>query len=133
MILLLPLVVATIVVISNIYYGLGGVIMSLIPMLFIIPVILTTFSNFLRISQNIFRKKGNPIPALSLANLAVEALINTHIIRSFDKDTKEHFYYTRIHKYNNEVNAEIGLLSKVYVRTSSEKYGSMKELTIGEK
>jgi ABC-type multidrug transport system fused ATPase/permease subunit len=132
-ILLLPLIVVTIVFISNIYYGLGGVIMSLVPMVFIVPVILTTFSNFLRISQNIFRKKGNPLPALSLANLATDALINTHIVRSFDKESKEHFYYTRIHKYNNEANAEVGFLSKVYVRTSSEIYGSMQELTIGEK
>ena len=132
-ILLLPLIVATIVFISNIYYGLGGVLMSLIPMVFIVPVILTTFSNFLRISQNIFRKKGNPLPTLSLANLAADALINTHIVRSFDKDSREHFYYTRIHKYNNEVNGEVGFLSNVYVQTSSEIYGSMKELTIGEK
>ncbi len=132
-ILLLPLILTSILFISNIYYGLGGVIISLVSIVFVVPVILTTFSNFLRITQNIFRKNRNPLPALSLANIAVEALINTHVVRSFDKDSKEHFYYTRIHKYNNAVNSQNGFLSKVYVRTSSDIYGSMKELTIGEK
>ncbi len=131
-VLLLPLIVAIIVFISNIYYGLGGIIMSLIPMVFIVPLILTLFSNFLRISQDILKKKGNQIPALSLAFLAVEALINTHLARSFDNETRDHYYYTMIHKYNNEVNAKFGF-SEVHVRTSSEIYGSMKELTIGEK
>ena len=86
----------------------------------------------MKISQNILRRSGKPLPALSLAFIAVEALINTHVARSFDKGSGAYYYYTRIHKYNNEVNAEIGL-SKVYVRTSSDIYGSLKELTIGEK
>lgn len=131
-ILLLPLVIATIVFISYIYYGLVGFILSLIPILFITHGILIVFSYFLKISQNLFRKKGKPFPALSLAFLAVEALINSHVSRSYDSTTKNHYYFTMIHKYNNEVNAKSGF-SKVHVLTSSEIYGSMEELTIGEK
>ena len=130
-IFLLPLVIATIVFTSNIYYGLGGLIMSLVPMVFIVPLILTIFSNFLRISQNIHRRRGNPIPALSLASLALEALINFNIARSFDNETGDHYYYTIIHKYNNDVNGKFGF-SNVHVKTSSEIYGSMKELAIGK-
>ena len=131
LILLLPLISALIVIVSNIYFGLSGLIMSLIPMAFFIPVVLIIFSSFLKISQNIFRKKGRSIPALSLAFIALEALINTHIARSFDNETKQHFYYTKIHKYNNEVNSDTGF-SKVYIRTSSEIYGSLEELTNGK-
>ncbi|HSH19203.1 MAG TPA: hypothetical protein VLA03_02045, partial [Draconibacterium sp.] len=132
MILLLPLIGVIVILISHIYFGVVGLVMSLIPILFIMPFIFIIFSWFLRISQNIFRKNGNPLPALSLAFLAVEALINSHVARSFDNETRDYYYYTRIHKYNNEVNAKSGF-SKVYVQTSSEIYGSMKELTIGEK
>lgn len=132
MILILPLIGAIVVLISHIYFGLGGLVMSLIPMIFIIPVILIIFSYFLKFSQNIFRKSGKPFPALSLAFLAVEALINTNIARSFDNKTGDYFYYTKIHKYNNEVNAKSGF-SKVYVQTSSDIYSNLEELAIGEK
>ena len=96
------------------------------------PVILIVFSWFLKFSQRIFRKRGKPVPALSLASLALDTLINTHIARSFDKNTGDYFYYTRIHKYNNEVNAK-SAFSKVYVQTSSDIYGDLKEQAIGEK
>lgn len=132
MILLLPLIGAIVVFISHIYFGVVGLVMSLIPMLFIMPVILILFSYFLKFSQKIFRKRGKPKPALSLAFLAVEALINTKIVRSFDNKTGDYFYYTRIHENNNQVNAKIGL-SKVYVKTSSDMYGNLKEQAIGEK
>lgn len=132
MILLLPLIGATIVFISQIYFGIVGLVMSLISMIFIMPVILIIFSSFLKLSQNIFRKKGKSCPALSLTFIAVEALINTHIARSFDNKTGHHFYYTKIHKYNNEVNAKSGF-SGVYVQTSSDIYGNLKEQAIGEK
>ena len=132
MILLLPLIGAIVVLISHIYFGLGGLVMSLVPMIFIMPVILIIFSYFLKFSQKIFRKRGKPFPALSLAFLAVEALINTHIARSFDNKTGDHFYYTKIHENNNEVNSKSGF-SKVYVQTSSDIYGNLKEQAIGEK
>lgn len=132
MILLLPLIGAIVILISHIYFGLGGLVMSLIPMLFIMPVILIIFSYFLKFSQNIFRKRGKPKPALSLAFLAMEALINTKIARSFDNKSGDYFYYTKIHENNNEVNANSGF-SKVYVQTSSDMYGNLKEQAIGEK
>jgi hypothetical protein len=132
MILLLPLIGAIVILISHIYFGLGGLVLSLIPMIFIMPVMLIIFSYFLKFSQKFFRKRGKPNPALSLAYLAMEALINTTITRSFDNKTGDYFYYTKIHENNNEVNSNSGF-SKVYVQTSSDMYGNLKEQSKGEK
>jgi len=131
MILLLPLIGLIVVLISNIYFGLGGLVMSLFAMLFIIPVMLVMFSHFLRIAQYIFGRTSKTVPALSLAFIAIESLINTNVSRSRDDTTGEFFYYTTIHKNNNEVNANTRL-SSVYVTTSSMIYGDLKKQALSD-
>ena len=129
-ILLLPVIGVAVVVISHKYFGLSGLVMGLIPMIFIMPIMLTIFSYFLQFSKYIIRKRGKTVPALNLAFFAMEALINRNIKRSYDKITRDYYYHTIIHKYNNEVNANSGF-SGVHVRTSSSIYGNLKELTVG--
>lgn len=131
-ILLLPMVGAVIVLISNTYYGLIGFILSLVSMIFLLPIILIMFSYFLQYTQYVFRKRGKTLPALSLAFFAMEALLNRNIVRSFNHKTGDYFYYTIIHNYNNLVNAKSGF-SDVYVRTSSSIYGNLEEQSLGEK
>lgn len=131
-ILLLPMIGVTVVLISHIYFGLGALVMSLGSMIFIMPVMLIIFSYFLQFSQYIFRKRGKTLPALSLAFFAVEALVNRNVVRSFDNKTGEFFYYSTVHKYNNEVNAASGF-SSIHVQTSSSIYGNLNDQAIGEK
>lgn len=131
-ILLLPLIGAVIVLISNTYYGLIGFILSLVSMIFLLPIIPIMFSYFLQYTQYVFRKRGKTLPALSLAFFAMEALLNRNIVRSFNHKTGDYFYYTIIHNYNNLVNAKSGF-SDVYVRTGSSIYGNLEEQSLGEK
>jgi len=132
LILLLPMIGVFVVLISHLYFGFSGFVLSLIPTIFILPIMLSLFSYFLQFSQYLFRKRGKAIPALSLALFAVDALIDTKVVRSFDKNTSEYFYFTEVHKYNNIVNADSHMRGD-YVQTSSSFYGNLKELAIGEK
>jgi hypothetical protein len=131
-ILFLPIIVISIILISNIYFGLSGLVLSFVPMIIILPLILVIFSYFLQFSLYIIRKRGKILPALSLAIFSVDALIDRKVVRSFDKITKEYFYYTEVHKYNNLVNVDSHLRGD-YIQTSSSIYGNLNELTLGEK
>jgi hypothetical protein len=130
-ILLLPIIGVAVVLISNIYYELVGLILSLVSMIFLLPIILIMFSYFLQFTQYINRKRGKTLPALSLAFFAMEALLNRNVARSFSNRTGDYFYYTTIHNYNNLVNAKSGF-SDVYVRSSSSIYGNLEEQSLGE-
>jgi hypothetical protein len=131
-ILLLPVIGVNVVLISYFYFGVSGLVLSLIPVIIILPLILVIFSYFLRFSRYIFRKRGKAIPALSLALFAVDALIDRKVVRSFDKIRREYFYYTEIHKYNNLVNEDAHIRG-VVVQTSSSIYGNLKELAGSDK
>ena len=130
-ILLLPVVVVSVVLISHNYFGLTGLVLSLILMLFILPITLTIFTYFLQFFQYIQRKRGETVPALSLAFFALEALNNRNVSRAFNKKTGEYFYYTTVHEYNNSVNADSHPRGDS-VLTSSSIYGYLKEQAISE-
>lgn len=132
MILSLPLIAAMVILLSYIYFGLAGLLLSFLPVIVMIPVIIISFSGFLSLVRYIFRKNENYSPAFNLAFIALEALINTHVSRSRNKKTGEHFYYTEIHKYNSIVNAQFAF-SDIYLPTSSDLYGDLNSMTIGEK
>jgi hypothetical protein len=132
MILMLPITGVIIVMISDIYFDLTGLVFSIIATIFSLPVILITFSSFLKLSQYIFRKRANTLPALSLAYFALDALINSNVSRAYDKKTDAYFYYTTIQKYNNLVNDKLGF-SGVYIRSSSSIIGDLREQALGEK
>ncbi|WP_243348564.1 hypothetical protein [Parabacteroides sp. FAFU027] len=132
MILSLPVIGIIVVIISQIYFGVVGLLISIIPGILIMPLLLIIFSSFLQFTHYIFRKTGKPLPALSLGYFALDALINRQVARSFDSKSGEYFYYTMIHQYNNMVNADFRF-SKVYIRTSSDIYGNLKEQAVGEK
>lgn len=131
-ILSLPLIGATIVLISYIYYDVGESVLSFIAVIITLPVLLVLYSYFLKLSIIINKKIGKPLPSLNLAYTALESLVNWNISRSKDKETGEHFYYTTIHKYNNTVNENLHF-TNVYVPTSSMIYGNLKEQALGEK
>ena len=132
MILMLPITGVIIVVISEIYFDFTGLVFSIIATIFSLPFILIIFSSFLKLSQYIFRKRGNTLPALSLAYFALDALINFNVSRAYDKKTETYFYYTTILEYNNLVNAKFGF-SSVYIRSSSSILGDLREQALGEK
>ncbi|MDD4971978.1 MAG: hypothetical protein PHT07_21335 [Paludibacter sp.] len=132
MIFMLPITGLIIVIISEIYFDFTGLVFSMIATIFSLPIILIIFSSFLKLSQYIFRKRGNALPALSLAYFALDALINSNVSRAYDKKTDTYFYYTTIQKYNNLVNAKFGF-SSVYIRTSSSILGDLREQALGEK
>lgn len=131
-ILMLPITGVIIVVISEIYFDFTGLVFSIIATIFSLPFILIIFSSFLKLSQYIFRKRGNTLPALSLAYFALDALINFNVSRAYDKKTETYFYYTTIQKYNNLVNDKFGF-SSVYIRSSSSILGDLREQALGEK
>jgi len=132
MILMLPITGVIIVIISENFFGLTGLVFSIIATIFSLPFILILFLSFLKLSQYIFRKRGNTLPVLSLAYFALDALINSNVSRAYDKKTETYFYYTTIQKYNNLVNAKFGF-SSVYIRSSSSILGDLKEQALSEK
>lgn len=132
MILMLPITGVIIVVISEIYFDFTGLVFSIIATTFSLPFILIIFSYFLKLSQYIFRKRGNTLPALSIAYFALDSLINFNVSRAYDKKTETYFYYTTIQKYNNLVNTKFGFGS-VYIRSSSSILGDLREQALGEK
>ncbi len=131
-ILMLPIIGAFVVIMSEIYFGITGLVLSIAVTIFSIPFILIIFSSVLKFSQYIFRKRGKALPALSLAYFALEALINTNIARAYDKNTDSYYYYTTIHEYNNLVNSKSGF-GGVHVGTSSSIIGNIQEQSLGEK
>ena len=130
-ILLFPIIGVFVIIISDIYFDVAGLLLSWIPVIISMPVMLIIFSWFLQFSQYIIKRRGKSVPALSLAFFAVEALINSHVERSFDHKTGNYFYYTTIHQYNNLVNARFGF-SSVSVPTSSSIYGNLMEQAISD-
>lgn len=132
MIFMLPIASVIIVTISEIYFGFIGLIFSTIISIFCIPFLLIIFSSFLKVSQYICRKRGNTFPALSLAYFALDALINSHVSRAYDKKTGTYFYYTTIYKYNDLVNSGFKF-SSYHILTSSEILGDLSKLALGEK
>lgn len=132
LILMLPIVGIFIVFISEIYFDLTGLVFSIIATIFSLPFALIIFSSFLKLSQYIFRKRGNTLPALSIAHFALDALINSNVSRAYDKKTETYFYYITIQKYNNLANEKLGF-SSVYIRSSSSILGDLKLLALGEK
>jgi hypothetical protein len=132
LILMLPIVGIFIVTISEIYFDLTGLVFSIIATIFSLPFVLIIFSSFLKLSQYIFRKRGNTLPALSIAYFALDALINSNVSRAYDKKTGTYFYYTTIQKYNNLANEKLGF-SNVYIRSSSSILGDLRLLALGER
>jgi len=132
LIFMLPIIGVIIVIISEIYFDFTGLVFCIIATIFSLPFILIIFSSFLKISQNIFRKKGTSLPALSLANFALDALINSHVSRAYDKKTGNYYYYTTIHKYNDLVNADFKF-SSYHIPTSGEILGDLSKQALGEK
>ena len=132
LIFMLPITSVIIVIISEIYFDLTGLVFSIIATIFSWPFILINFSSFLKISQNIFRKKGTSLPALSLAYFALDALINSHVSRAYDKKTETYYYYTTIHKYNELVNEDFKF-SSYHIPTSGEILGDLSKQALGEK
>jgi hypothetical protein len=128
----LPIIGVLIVIISKFYFDLTGLVFSIIGTIISLPIILIIFSYFLKTTQNIFRKRGNKLPTLSLAYFVLDALINSNVSRAFDKKTKTYYYYTTIHKYNNLVYAKFGFGSS-NIRSASTILGELKELALGEK
>lgn len=104
LILSLPITGIILVVISYLSFNLTGLILSLVALLILIPVYLTFLSYILSFFKYIFRITHRELPALSVAHFAIESIINTNVKRAFDNDKREYFYYSTIHKYNNEVN-----------------------------
>lgn len=132
LILMLPTIGVLVVLISHIYFGLSGFLLSCVLMIFILPINLLIFSYFLQFSQYLYRKSGKALPALSLALFAVDALIDSKVVRSFDQKTMDYFYFTMVHQYNNMVNID-SLKRGGYIQTSSSIYGNLKEQAVGEK
>jgi hypothetical protein len=132
MILMLPITGIIIVIISDVYFGLTGLVFSIIATIFCLPIILIIFSSFLKMSQYIYRKRGTSLPALSLAYFALDALINSHVSRTYDKNTGTHYYYTTIHKYNDLVNENFKF-SSYHILTSEEILGDLSKQALGEK
>jgi hypothetical protein len=132
MIFMLPITGVIIVIISEIYFDFTGLVFSLIATIFSLPFILIIFSSFLKMSQYIFRKKGTTQPALSLAYFALDALINSHVSRAYDKKTGTYYYYTTIHKYNDLVNENFKF-SSYHILTSGEILGDLSKQALGEK
>ncbi len=132
MILMLPITGVTIVIISEIYFDFTGLVFSIIATIFSLPFILIIFSSFLKMSQYIFRKRETSLPALSLAYFALDALINSHVSRTYDKKTGTYYYYTTIHKYNDLVNADFKF-SSYHIPTSAEILGDLSKQALGEK
>ena len=106
LILSLPIIGIILVVISSLYFNLTGLILSIVSLLILIPVYLTFLSYILSFFKYIFRITHNDLPALSVAQLALESIINFNVKRAFDSKKREYFYYSTIHKYNNGVNAD---------------------------
>jgi hypothetical protein len=132
LIFMLPITSIIIVIISEMYFDLTGLVFSIIATIFSWPFILIIFSSFLKISQNIFRKKGISLPALSLAYFALDALINSHVSRAYDKKTETYYYYTTIHKHNELANADFKF-SSYHIPTSGEILGDLSKQALGEK
>lgn len=132
MIFMLPITGFIIVTISEIYFDFTGLVYSIIATIFSFPFILIIFSSFLKMSQYIFRKRGNALPALSLAYFALDALINSYVSRAYDKKTGTYYYYTTIHKYNDLVNAGFKF-SSYHILTSGEILGDLSKQALGEK
>ncbi len=103
-ILLLPIIGALIVFVSYIYWGVVGLVFSIVLQIFIMPLMLVFFSYLLQFCQYIFRKVGTDVFALNISLFAVEALINRNVVRTYDKKIGDYFYYSIITKYNNLVN-----------------------------
>lgn len=117
-ILFLPIVVAFIVFISDIYYGLSGLILSIALLIFIIPLMMIMFFYFLEFSQYIFRKIGKDVSRLSLTLFAIDALINRNVERTHDTKTGDNFYYSIMNKYNNLVNSHT-FLTGYYIKQNN--------------
>jgi len=132
MIFMLPITSVIIVVISEIYFDFTGLVYSIISMIFCVPLILIIFSSFLKISQYVFRERRTSLPALSLAYFALDALINSHVSRTYDKKTETYYYYTTIHKYNDLVNEDFSF-SSYHIPTSAEILGDLSKMALGEK
>lgn len=132
MILMLPITGAIIVILSEIYFDFTGLVFSLIATILSLPIILIILLAFLKMSEQILRKRGISLPALSLAYFALDALMNSNVSRTYDKKTNSYYYYTTMHKYNNLVNSEFGF-SNNYIRSSSSLLSNLKELALGDK
>ena len=132
LILMLPVTGIIIVIISETYFDITGLVFSMIATVFSIPLLLIIFSSFLKISQYIFRKRKNSLPALSIAYFALDALINSQVSRTYDKKTGTYYYYTTIHKNNHLVNIDLKF-SGYHIPTSSEILGDLSRQALGEK
>ena len=102
----LPIIGIILVAISHLYFNLTGLILSMVSLLIIIPVYLIFLSSMLSFFSYIFRLFHRDQPALSVAKFALESIINFNVKRAFDNKKREYFYYSTIHMYNNEVNAD---------------------------
>lgn len=128
---MLPIVAVFIVIISKIYFDFTGLVFSIILTVFCVPFILIFFTSFLKIWQYIFQKKGISLPALSIAYIALDALINSQVSRDYDKISESYYYYSTIHKYNNLVNKDFKFGNN-HIATSSEILGDLKNIAIGD-
>nr|WP_319401742.1 hypothetical protein [uncultured Carboxylicivirga sp.] len=106
LLLSLPIVGIILVVISYLYFSLTGLILSIVSLLIIIPVYLILLSSMLSFFRYILRIIHREQPALSVAKFALESITNFNVKRAFDNKKREYFYYSTIHKYNNQVNAD---------------------------
>jgi hypothetical protein len=101
----LPIIGIILIVISYHYFNLTGLILSMVSLLIIIPLYLIFISSMLSFFRYIFRILHREQPALSITKFALESIINFNVKRAFDNKKREYFYYSTIHMYNNEVNA----------------------------
>jgi hypothetical protein len=62
----------------------------------------------------------------------LDALINSHVSRAYDKKSETYYYYTTIHKFNNLVNEDF-TFGNYHILTSSDILGDLKKQALGEK
>lgn len=105
-ILSIPIVGIALVVISNLYFGITGLVLSLIALLIAIPIYFTLLSWCLKFFRFLFKVLHLDVPAISASYFSLESIINRNAERAFDSQKGEYFYYSTIHKYNNLVNDE---------------------------
>ncbi|MCT4591632.1 MAG: hypothetical protein N4A71_27670 [Carboxylicivirga sp.] len=106
LVLSLPITGIILLVLSYLFFNLTGLMLSLVPLVLLIPIYLTLLSSILSIFKYLFRITGKEIPVISVAQFALQSITNFNVKRAFDNKKKEYFYYSTIHMYNNDVNAD---------------------------